>query len=93
MAEEETRETGRAAAPEEGSVILVRVQEDKAQAVIDFVAGLQEDAHDVSGYMLSLGLVGGIYPGRLAAQTATTTNCRDTSQGKDQLCDADTWIT
>jgi len=41
MAEEETRETGRAAAPEEGSVILVRVQEDKAQAVIDFVAGLQ----------------------------------------------------
>jgi hypothetical protein len=65
------------------------IPEDLAQRVVEHIATLEHGDTDVSGYMMNLGL----NLGRLAEQTQTVTNCKDTGGGKDQLCDSDTWIT
>ncbi len=70
-------------------VATLFIPEDIAPQVVDFVAGLEADDTDVTGYMRGLGL----NFVRLAETTQTVTNCKDTNGGKDTLCDNDTWIT
>lgn len=57
---------------------IVAVPVDKTQAVLEFVAGLEREDTDVSGYMISKGLFGGIAVGGLAATQPTDSGCRQT---------------
>jgi hypothetical protein len=85
MAEDTSSETG---SQEQGGVTLVPVPQAQAEAVMEFVAGLQSRASDVSGHMISGGLTGGL-GGGLAAKGDTSTGCTSYSSGKnyDLTCD------
>ncbi|MGA7672939.1 MAG: hypothetical protein WBW04_21155 [Nitrolancea sp.] len=70
----------------EGSRIIA-IPVNMTEAVLQFLASLQDADSDVSGYMLSSGLFGGISVGRLSA--VTESGCVKTNRGKDWNC-ADT---
>lgn len=72
MTNEETNETG---------LTVVAVPADKAQAVIDFVRTLEAEETDVTGHMLSRGMIGGIGAGTLAMKRRTDTGCVQTTTG------------
>lgn len=77
--------------PASEGLTVVTVPEGIAQAVIDFVAGLERDDADVSGHMIATGAVGR-FGGVLAARMTTSTGCLQTVTGKlgyDMQC-ADT---
>ena len=57
---------------------IIAIPADKAEAVLEFLVSLRQDDADVSGYMLSRGLYGGISVGRLAATQETETQCVQT---------------
>ncbi|MGA7672938.1 MAG: hypothetical protein WBW04_21150 [Nitrolancea sp.] len=57
---------------------IITIPADKADAVLEFLVSLRRDDADVSGYMLSSGLFGGISVGRLAATQETETQCVQT---------------
>lgn len=61
----------------EDRLTVVAVPDEHAQAVIDFVASLDNDEADVSGHMLSRGGIGGI-GGPLAAKGRSLTGCWQT---------------
>jgi hypothetical protein len=80
MAENETQGTT-GSGEEEGNLTIVAVPEDKAQAVLDYVASLLSDESDVSGHMLSGRLAGSMSAGMLAAKQRTRTNCVQSTTG------------
>ena len=94
MTGDEDRPTGSGTTPEDGGLTVVAVPAEHAQAVIDFVAGLETEATDVTGHMLSRGTIGGISSGTLAAKGRTLSGCWQTGgtfDGTDWSCsDTDT---
>ncbi|HVB64766.1 MAG TPA: hypothetical protein VNE17_08540 [Nitrolancea sp.] len=73
MTTNETNETG---------LTVVAIPTDKAQAVIDFVGTLETEETDVTGHMLSRGMIGGISGGAFSAKkTRTDTGCVQTTTG------------
>lgn len=69
-------------ASERGDLTVVPIPEDKAQAVLEFIQGLESEDAEVSGHMLSRSLVGGL--GALSARTTkhrTDTGCVQTTTG------------
>jgi len=78
----------------EETLTIVAVPATHAQAVVDFVTGLRTEEADVSGHMLSRGLVSGMSRGPLSVKsTRTDTGCERTTTGEetDFACtDADT---
>ena len=90
---EKTADVGEVA--EESGLTVVTVPAEHAQAVIDFVAGLETEETDVSGHMISRGAVGGM--GALSAKMTTSTGCSQSVTGKlgyDMTCyDTDTIVT
>jgi len=73
---------------EESGLTVVTVPAEHAQAVIDFVAGLDIEDSEVSGHMISGGtaVFGG---GVLAAKMTTSTGCTQSVTGKlgyDMTC-------
>ncbi len=81
---------------EESGLTVVTVPAEHAQAVIDFVAGLENEETDVSGHMISGGMAGG-FGGALSAKMTTSTGCSQSVTGKlgyDMTCyDTDTIVT
>lgn len=78
MAEIASSETG---SPEEGTLTVVTVPEDQAEAVIEFVKSLQIKATDVSGHMIAGGgLLGG--GGGALPWASTGTGCNTVFTGK-----------
>ncbi len=74
----------------EGSRIIA-IPVDMTQAVLEFLASLQHSDDDVSGYMLSSGLFGGISFGGTNLKAVTESGCVKTNRGKDWNCaDTDT---
>lgn len=72
---------------------LVSIPAEKAQAVLEFIATLEREDSDVSGYMISGGLLGGISGGRLAATMPTESGCvrtRVVGETDWNCCDTDT---
>jgi hypothetical protein len=94
---EHTQEADSASAPEDDGRIFVSVPADQAQAVMEFLAKLQNDADDVGGYSISP--LAGIGSGRISSSSAggqqgTLHNCKPTSTvPADKLCDTDAIIT
>ena len=75
---------------------IVAVPVDKTQAVLEFIESLEHDDTDVSGYMISRGIVGGFSAGRLAATQETESACHTTKIGPEtdwQCSDTDTLTT
>ena len=73
---------------EESGLTIVTVPAEHAQAVIDFVAGLESEDSEVSGHMISGGAFGGL-GGALSARMSTSTGCQQTVTGKlgyDMTC-------
>ncbi len=68
----------------------------QTQAVLEFIAKLQSEDLDVSGYMISHGLFGGISVGGLAATQPTDSGCNRTkivTEHDWQCSDTDTLTT
>jgi hypothetical protein len=75
---------------EEEPLTIMTIPEDKAQAVLDFVASLQGDEADVSGHMLSTRLSGGLGAGPLYARSKyTMTGCKTTGEYLDDYSCSD----
>lgn len=55
-----------------GALITLTVPEDKVQTVLDFVEGLQREQDDVSGFMLSRGMIGSFAGPLSVTQTSHT---------------------
>jgi len=89
MSENETQETG--------GLTVIAIPANQTQAVIDFVATLETTETDVTGHMLSRGMIGGIGGGALGAKMSTSTGCQSSVTGKlgnDLTCyDTDTITT
>jgi hypothetical protein len=91
MAEETSSGTG---TPGEATFTIVPVPEDQVEEVMEFVAGLKNKDTDVSGHMISGGILGG-FGGGLSAKQSTQSNCVQTftkgTTGYDWSCtDTDT---
>lgn len=70
---------------------IIEIPVEKTRAVLEFIAALEGEDTDVSGYMLVGGMFGGVSGGRLAASMPTETGCVKTNSGKDWNCaDTDT---
>jgi len=88
MAQDETRTRTSGTNAGKGDLTVIAIPTENAQAVIDFVAGLEGDEADVSGHMLSRGPIGGI-GGPLAAKGRTLSGCWQTGgtfDGTDWSC-------
>ncbi|MGA7672937.1 MAG: hypothetical protein WBW04_21145 [Nitrolancea sp.] len=81
---------------EESGLTIVTVPTEQAQAVIDFVAGLESEDSDVSGHMIAGG-AGAFGGGALLARMTTSTGCSQSVTGKlgyDMTCyDTDKIVT
>lgn len=64
------------------------IPEELSDKVVEYLATLEAGDTDVSGYMIGIGLNLGTF----AMSTQTLTNCKTTQDGKDELCDNDTYI-
>lgn len=81
--------------PGEGSdsneiMTIVTVPAQQVQAVLDFVASLERDEAEVSGHMISGGVLAGIGGATAAAAGRTLSNCSQTTGdkifGRDWQC-------
>jgi len=82
-------------ARDEGTAI-VEIPADKTEAVLQYIASLDRDDTDVSGYMIPVGSFRGSGPGSLSATQPTESSCHTTSVGPvtDFRCtDTDTFTT
>lgn len=82
-------------ARDEGTAI-VEIPADKTAAVLQYLASLDHDDTDVSGYMISRGGFGGFSAGTLAATQPTESACHTTSIGPEtdfRCTDTDTLTT
>lgn len=74
---------------EPGLATLI-IPKQLVEQVVDFVETLETGDDDVAGFMM----LGGALGGRILHETTqTVTRCRDTNNGKDQMCDNDTFTT
>jgi hypothetical protein len=75
---------------------VVAIPQAHTQAVLDFLAGLEQDGEDVSGHMINRGMVGGFGQLSAVAKEPTHTGCEryDSKVGYDFDCsDTDTQTT
>ena len=69
---------------------IIEIPAETTQAVLRFIASLNREDADVSGYMLSGGSFGAISIGNLANKMPTESGCAKTNNGKDwNCCDTD----
>ncbi len=68
---------------------IIEIPVEHTGAVLEFIAGIERESADVSAYMLSGGLWGGISTGGLNIKITTESGCVQT-RGKDwNCCDTD----
>lgn len=76
---EETRIEGNAT--KKNGLTVIALPPDKAQAVLDFVATMDSDESDSSGYMISLGGAMAGQPLKATQKHATGTGCLSSPTG------------
>ncbi len=93
MADDKTNAGGNS---EESGVTVVTVPDDKAQAVLDFVASLESEEADVSGHMITgtrVGAIGGALSAKGGRSLSGCSQTGGTGFGTDWQCsDTDTVI-
>lgn len=86
MADDKTTGGGN---PQEGGLTVVTVPDDKAQAVLDFVASLESEEAEVSGHMISgarVGAIGGALSARGGRSLSGCSQTGGTGFGTDWQC-------